>query len=237
MSSTSPTPRPGSPSTLDDSSALLPIDGAGQRMGPSSVELEMADVGYRICAAARQQALSCTADVATVRRLHIDAIKYLIMALPPDLTTAELEALRENMPRRLLDGQAEPAPSPTNIRRLTAWWTASILGWFFFLIPLLTTVTTSILRFGREHQVTERGLAFAQGLYVGLTALLAGRQLDMPACGHALGRAVGVLVVWIASLVAEIARGMEEGWDRAGLGQRRVTDDSRELVRARVREP
>lgn len=160
------------------------------------------------------------------------------MALPPDLTTAELEALRENMPQRLLDGQAEPeAPAPTSIRRLTAWWTASLLGWFFFLIPLLTAVTSSAFRFERQHQVTERGWAFLQGFYVGLTTFLAGRDLDMPACGNALGRAVGVLVVWLASLGAEIARGIEEGWDRAGLVQSRVTDDSRDLVQARVREP
>lgn len=237
-SSISPTPRPGSPNTIDDSSALVPIDGAGQRTGPSSIELDMADVGYRICAAARQQAHSPTADVPAVRRLHIDAIRYLIMALPPDLTIAELEALRENMPQRLLDGQAEPAaPSSTNIRRLTAWWTASLLGWFFFLIPLLTAVTSSALRFERQHQVRERGWAFLQGFYVGLTTLLAGGDLDMPACGNALGKAVGALVVWLAILVAEIACGMEEGWNRAGLGQSGTTDDSRELVQARVRGP
>lgn len=220
---------------MDDLNALVPIEGTVQCTNHSSIDWEMADVGYKICAAARQQAYSQNADGATIRKLHIDAIKYLVMALPPDLTTPEVERLRESMPQLLLDGEAESAPSsPTAIRRLTAWWTASTLSWVFFLLPLLMAMVTSVLQFGRQHQVTERGLAFLQGFYVGMTTFLAGKQLDMPAYGNALGRAVARLVVWLASLVGEIAYGMEEGWDRAALGQGRATSISVELVQRRA---
>lgn len=221
-----PSSRPSTPGSdpselvVTGGGALVPFDRAVP-CADTAIDKALADIGYQLCTMARQERYSHAPNEARIRRMHIDAICYLSMALPKDLNLAEVSHVRENMPLAILENSghapSSSAPRPSMLRRLTAWGAALLFGWAFLLLPLLLATLNAMLRYERRHRLTESGLSFLQGTFVGVTAQLTEKQVDAPAYGGAFGRVIAGVSVCTAGILKEIVSGVEEGWDRASL--------------------
>jgi hypothetical protein len=112
--------------------------------------------------------------------MHIDALRYMHMALPQNLTPLELDSLRASMAPQLIfppaDIQEMQGPRPPSIlrqgvARAVCWLVAGIL----LILPLIMAMLNRVLQFERHHQVTEKVLT--NGL--DLTSALGERGLEV----------------------------------------------------------
>jgi hypothetical protein len=102
---------------------------------------------------------------AQARVFQIDAVRYMHMALPPDLTPAEVTSLRTSLPESVLgqsNGEFSRRNPPTFLRKMVA----QVVSWFmavaFIFLPLFAALLNSLLKYERDHQVTQRLLASVQ---------------------------------------------------------------------------
>src|SRR5271170_5033547 len=64
----------------------------------SGINWETSNTGVQLWLVARTQAANdVNANPALLRSMHIDAIRYMIMALPPDLSASELKFLNDSL--------------------------------------------------------------------------------------------------------------------------------------------
>jgi len=156
------------PCTPDDGNLLTQEISARTVLAPetqSGVDWDVAATGVRLWISARSQAEQ-GGDAAALRSMHIDALRYMHMALPADLTAIEIESLRASMTPQLrslarneLQVQMRPPVQmgrPSLLRQgvaqVVCWLVAAIL----LVLPLLMTLLNRVLQFERQHQVTER---------------------------------------------------------------------------------
>lgn len=172
---------------------------------------EAAVIAYRLCESAQRHSRSAAPDEAFLRTTHVDALFYLLTALPRELTPTEVNRLRSATPQAIIEGRGTASSPPTALRRITAWWTALILGWIFILVPLIVTVLNWALRYERQHHLTERGMSYIQQTYAVIFEWLSGHQADGVSRGSLLGRVVVSLLLCLSSLFGEVMNGVEEG--------------------------
>ncbi|KAE8377806.1 hypothetical protein BDV26DRAFT_203091 [Aspergillus bertholletiae] len=109
-------------------------------------------------------------DSYLVRSLYMDALCYLLQALPADLTYEETARIRKCLPGRVSSSLTAPstagfANQPVNTRHpaersyLHRLLASSIVHFFLllqFLMPYLKIVLHRLYQFERSHRVTER---------------------------------------------------------------------------------
>ncbi|ETN44106.1 uncharacterized protein HMPREF1541_10656 [Cyphellophora europaea CBS 101466] len=229
------TPRTNCPETASENNTLVPFDPSTTDTTSASINWQVAELGYSMLQTAKHQAFCRGGDDLVVRRMHIDAISYLHMALPQDLTPAEIERLRQNMPDTLLHGNTGVTKSQPSsaLRRFTAWTVTWMLSWFLFAVPVMMMLLSALLRFERQNQLTERGLAFAEGVGTGFVNITAGKQADSPAFGDVVGRTIARASICSSRVLGEIVCGIEDGWDQMMTGQRPA--GATEMVQMRSR--
>lgn len=159
-----PTMRPQTPEdgtrTPDLSLAML-----SQSETQSGVNWDVAATGIRLWITAKSQAEQ-SGDSAALRSMHIDAMRYMHMALPQDLTPLEVECLRASMSPALFQGgvqgqHQEPTPrrSPSFLRRAVAQMVCWVFAVFLLIVPLFMNILNRVVQFERQHQMTERILS------------------------------------------------------------------------------
>ncbi|GAB1199149.1 hypothetical protein APSETT444_008494 [Aspergillus pseudonomiae] len=109
-------------------------------------------------------------DSHLVRSLYMDALCYLLQALPADLTYEETARIRKSLPGQVSNSLAAPSAAgfvnqPVNTRHsaersyLHRLLASSIIHFFLllqFLMPYLKIVLHRLYQFERSHRVTER---------------------------------------------------------------------------------
>jgi hypothetical protein len=159
-----PTIRPQTPEdgvrTPDLSLAML-----SQSETQSGVNWDVAATGIRLWITAKAQAEQA-GDSAALRSMHIDAMRYMHMALPQDLTPLEIECLRASMSPALFrttsQGHTQELPprrSPSVLRKAVAQMVCWFFAIFLFIIPFFMNLLNRLLQFERQHQMTEKILS------------------------------------------------------------------------------
>jgi hypothetical protein len=99
------------------------------------------------------------------RQLYIHALSYLIQALPSDLSNAEIICIDGALPHSLLGRtpnhpsplQAHPqTPSPSLLHRFLASAIIQIFLLCQLLLPYVRYLLSTVYRYGRTHQVSEK---------------------------------------------------------------------------------
>ncbi|EXJ82871.1 hypothetical protein A1O3_06686 [Capronia epimyces CBS 606.96] len=218
-----PMMRPESPEE-NPCSGELGLKLLSQPEARSGVDWDIAATGVRLWISAKAQADE-GGDPAALRSMHVDALRYMHMALPPDLTPLEMESLRASMSPQLifssaeireLDGQRRPNLLRQTVAQAICWLVAT----FLLLIPVLMTLLTRVLQFERQHQVTERIITNS----LDMTSSLGERGLDLH---NALRRfkdgRVGAVCLDAGSWFAEsILGGVNDGIDAASQSRRKT---------------
>ena len=184
---------------------LIPSDEA--RVVPrhqAGVDWSLAEHGCRTWLAARTLAQQPNNNPDHIRTLHIDAVKYMAMSLPQDMTAEETARFQRGLPLHLLSppGSSESVEASArknslrrSIARMTCWFIAIIV----FFIPLLMTGLNEALVYERQHQLTERVLTNT----LDLGTLLSERGIELQRSfsrfrGGSVGGAVIDSSLWVA---------------------------------------
>ncbi|KAI9042146.1 uncharacterized protein KD926_006065 [Aspergillus affinis] len=178
-----------------------------------------------------------TCDGRLVRSMYINALGYLLDAIPKDLTSEESDRIRRNLPVKIkasIPATVDLAPGATcgpnqqanvNIPRrsyLHRLLASAILQLFVilhFLMPYIKIMIRKIYQFERSHHITERTIAATAsaadsltkgGLNVGLD-ILSIREGQM---GIA---ASNLLTWWIEGVTGGICEGVGDGMTVLGI--------------------
>lgn len=134
----------------------------------SGVNWAMAGAGVRLWLTGRQQLEDDrNADPVVMRSMHIDALKYMHAALPNDLTPAETDTIVGSLPRGVREElryrqhtMPEDKTAENNILRKTVSDSVcSLMAVLIFLLPFLMASFNKLLRYEREHQISEKMLS------------------------------------------------------------------------------
>ncbi|KAK5447766.1 hypothetical protein LTS15_009265 [Exophiala xenobiotica] len=210
----------GQLSTQDLSLRTLP-----QPETSTGVDWDVAATGIRLWVTAKTQAEQ-GGDRIALRSMHIDALRYMHMALPETLTPFEIESLRSSMSPQLLSQPSETAPAarhqhPSLLRqgvaRVVCWLIAGVL----LLLPIIMAFLNRIMQYERQHQVTEKFLA--NGL--DLTSALGERSVELQRALTRFkdGRLGGACVDAGSWLVEGILGGVNDGVDAIAQSRRRAS--------------
>jgi len=197
-------------SSQDLSVVVLP-----QQETRSGVDWDIAMTGVRLWVSAKTQAEQ-GGDPVALRSMHIDAIRYMHMALPSELTPLEMQSLRASMSPQLVvqtqDTQASDArPEPNMLRQSVARTVCLLVAGLLFMLPVITTFLNRCFEFERQHHLTERlisgGLDF--------TSTLGERGIELR---HLLVRFrngwVGIACIDIGAwLIDGVIGGLQDGMD------------------------
>nr|KAK5438874.1 hypothetical protein LTR18_008309 [Exophiala xenobiotica] len=190
----------------------------------TGVDWDVAAIGIRLWVTAKTQAEQ-GGDRIALRSMHIDALRYMHMALPETLTTFEIESLRSSMSPQLLSQPSETAPAarhqhPSLLRqgvaRVVCWLIAGVL----LLLPIIMAFLNRIMQYERQHQVTEKFLA--NGL--DLTSALGERSVELQKALTRFkdGRLGGACADAGSWLVEGILGGVTDGVDAVAQSRRRA---------------
>ncbi|KAK6366513.1 hypothetical protein LTS17_010599 [Exophiala oligosperma] len=167
----------------------------------SGVDWDVAATGVRLWITAKTQAEQ-GGDVNALRSMHIDALRYMHMALPENLTALEVESLRASMsPRILYQSSLMPQIDRKSSPSLLRQGVARI--------------------FERQHQLTEKVLA--NGL--DLTSALGERSLELQKALSRFkdGRLGGACVDAGSWLIEGVVGGVNDGIDAVAQGRTRAS--------------
>lgn len=189
----------------------------------SGVNWSMAGAGVRLWLTGRQQMEDDrNTDPAVVRSMHIDALKYMHAALPNNLTPAETDAIVGSLPpsvRGELRYQ-QPVSSRTTsgennvLRRAVSDSVCSLIAVVIFLLPFLMEMFNRLLRYEREHRVSEKMLSSG----VATVNAFGERGLDLK--DSRVGSAILETGIWVLD---GIVGGVNDGLVRsAGAGKASV---------------
>lgn len=108
-------------------------------------------------------------DAKQAMQMHVDAIKYMHIALPAELADSDLHVLLDSLtasrdpPHKpaYMNLQDVPVAQDTQIgknfiRTTTASLVCRIISFVLFAIPVFTYLLSRALRYEREHQITKR---------------------------------------------------------------------------------
>jgi len=151
-------------------SGSLDVSGFGANISDtrSGINWETSSTGVQLWLVARTQAANdVNANPALLRFMYIDAIRYMIMALPPDLSASELKFLNDSLPEQLRTQQAPvqgariaQEPPPRNLLRRSVSQTVLLLfATMTLLMPYLINLLNICLSYERRHHLSERLLA------------------------------------------------------------------------------
>jgi hypothetical protein len=191
----------------------------------TGVDWDVAATGIRLWLTAKTQAEQ-GGDRIALRSMHIDALRYMHMALPETLTPFEIESLRSSMSPQLLSQPSETAPAarhqhPSLLRqgvaRVVCWLIAGLL----LLLPIIMAFLNRIMQYERQHQVTEKFLA--NGL--DLTSALGERSVELQKALTRFkdGRLGGACADAGSWLVEGILGGVNDGVDAIAQSRRRAS--------------
>ena len=190
----------------------------------SGVDWEVALSGVRLWVIAKSQA-DQGGDPIAMRSMHIDALRYMHMALPPDLTGVEIQSLRASMSPQLITGtpgvaehyhHREPSILRQSIARVVCWLVAGLL----LMLPVFMTFLDRLLRFEREHQVTER--VITSGLELTSTLGERGIVLQQAMVRFKDGRVGGACVGMGSWFVEGVVGGINDGLDAVAQSRRKA---------------
>ncbi|KAJ5682832.1 hypothetical protein N7462_005997 [Penicillium macrosclerotiorum] len=176
------------------------------------------------------------ADGRLVRSLYINALMYLLDALPSDITTEEARMLQHRLPETVkvsIEASSssqiayqEGSPSPRDIsppRSYLHRLLASLIVQFFlllrFILPYFKLFLRQVYEYERSHRITERivttTLDAADGL--GKSSVNFGSAVCQLNEGR-VGTAVGNLAAWwVEGIAGGIYEGVGEGMVHLGL--------------------
>lgn len=191
----------------------------------SGVDWDVAATGVRLWITAKTQAEQ-GGDVNALRSMHIDALRYMHMALPENLTALEVESLRASMSPRILyqsslmpqiDRKSSPSLLRQGVARIVCWIVAGIL----LVLPVIMAFLNRALQFERQHQLTEKVLA--NGL--DLTSALGERSLELQKALSRFkdGRLGGACVDAGSWLIEGVVGGVNDGIDAVAQGRTRAS--------------
>ena len=220
---TTPTTRPESPDGSIPSQELSLAPSLETRSG---VDWDVALTGVRLWVTAKAQAEQ-RGDATALRSMHIDALRYMHMALPPDLTPLEIQTLRASMPRQLLSQSATTGEAANDMRQpnllrqsiaqAVCWLVAGLL----LILPIIMALLHRLLQFERQHQVTERVLA--NGVQMTSTLGERGVELHQAMVRFKGGRVGGVCVDMGSWFIEGIVGGVTDGLDAVAQSQRKAS--------------
>ncbi|KIX99934.1 uncharacterized protein Z520_04572 [Fonsecaea multimorphosa CBS 102226] len=221
---TTPTIRPESPE------GSIPSQDLTLRMLPplevrSGVDWDVALTGVRLWVNAKTQAEQ-GGDPVALRSMHIDALRYMHMALPSDLTPLEIQTLRASMSTQLIS-QAEnlieyrARRQPNILRQGVAQAVCWLVAGLLLVLPIIMTLLNRLLQFERDHQVTERVLANG----IDLTSALGdrGAELHQAIVRFKDGRVGGACVELGSWFVEGIVGGVNDGIDAVAQTRRKAS--------------
>jgi len=189
----------------------------------SDIDWDVAATGIRLWVTAKTQAEQ-GGDPVALRNMHIDALRYMHMALPPNLTPLEIESLRASMspalifqPSDIRDLQGQPPPSVLRqgVARAVCWLVASVL----LVLPVIMACLGRILQFERQHQVTERVLT--NGLDLTSSLGERGMELQKAFTRFKEGRLGGACAGAGSWFVEGIVGGVNDGLDAVAQSRRK----------------
>ncbi|KAJ9610318.1 hypothetical protein H2200_005095 [Cladophialophora chaetospira] len=221
--SSTPTTRPGTPdgSAPSQELSLAPLASLERQSG---VNWDVALTGIRLWVTARAQATN-EGDPVALRSMHIDALRYMHMALPPDLTPLEIQTLRASMPQQLLcqSKSADQAPNsqPNLLRQSIAQAVCWFIAGLLVIVPVIMTLLHRLVEFERQHQITERVLA--NGIQVTSSLGERGAELHQALVRFKAGRVGGACVDMGSWFVDGIVGGVTDGLDAVAQSQRRAS--------------
>ncbi|KIW10401.1 hypothetical protein PV08_11363 [Exophiala spinifera] len=225
-----PTTRPNTPEEHTSASSQelsLKVLSQQRQETSSGVDWDVAATGVRLWITAKTQAEQGGGDVNALRSMHIDALRYMHMALPENLTALEVESLRASMSPRILyqsspmlpeiDGKSNPSLLRQGVARVVCWVIAGIL----LVLPVIMAFLNRALQFERQHQLTEKVLA--NGL--DLTSALGERSLELQRAlsrfkDGPLGSACADAGSWF---IEGIVGGVNDGIDAVAQGRARAS--------------
>lgn len=182
-------------SSNDSSGAVTP-----QGPDASGINWAMAGAGVRLWLSGRQQLEEDrNADPTVMRSMHIDALKYMHAALPNDLTSAETDTIVGSLPRGVRDELGyrqhmlpeNRIPESSVLRKAVSDSVCSLVAVLIFLLPFLMASFNRLLRYEREHQLSEKVLTN------GVAAMNAFGERGLDLKDSRLGSAVLETAVWI----------------------------------------
>jgi hypothetical protein len=189
----------------------------------SGINWAMAGAGVRLWLSGRQQLEEDrNADPAVMRSMHIDALKYMHAALPNDLTPTETDAIVGSLPRGVRDElncRQHMVPGNRNLensilRKAVSDSVCSLMAVLIFLLPFLVASFNKLLRYEREHHLSEKVLTNG----VATMNAFGERGLDLK--DSRLGSAVLGMVVWVMD---GVVGGVNDGLVRSTGSGRTVT--------------
>ncbi|OQV07960.1 hypothetical protein CLAIMM_12312 [Cladophialophora immunda] len=220
---TTPTIRAASPE------GSVPSQDLALRMLPpletrSGVDWDVALTGVRLWVNAKTQAEQ-GGDPVALRSMHIDALRYMHMALPSDLTPLEIQSLRASMAPQLFSqaenfteyrAQRQPNILRQGVAHAVCWLVAGLL----LILPIIMTLLNRLLQFERDHQVTERVLANG----IDLTSALGERGVELHEAIVRFkdGRVGGACVDLGSWFVEGIVGGVNDGIDAVAQNRRKA---------------
>lgn len=190
----------------------------------SGVDWDVAATGVRLWVAAKTQAEQ-GGNPNTLRSMHIDALRYMHMALPADLTPLEVDSLRASMSPQLvfpptaiqeLHGQRPPNALRQVVAQAICWLVAGVV----LILPVLMTLLNRVLQLERQHQVTEK--IIANGLDMTSTLGERGVALHKALLRFKAGRMGSACVDAGSWFLEGIIGGVNDGLDTVSQGRRKA---------------
>lgn len=163
------------PSTRPSTPEDLPIAVSAETSGsPESRNLQAGGVdwstaytGANIWVNAWRQLPTQHQNPTAVRAMHVDALRYMHMALPDDLTAAETELIRDSLRHKIPLGASHQSfqltpktaseTTPQNALRSSVSQTVCMfIALMLFVLPLLLSCFDRLARYEREHSLSDK---------------------------------------------------------------------------------
>jgi hypothetical protein len=151
------------------------------------VDWNVASTGIKLWLNARTQVQFTSGDPTAQRAMHIDALRYMNMALPNDLSQTEIEIIRASLHPQIRSENTlrlDPDTKPNALRQGVAQAVCWIIAMIFILIPIVLSAINRALVYERQHKILDRALNGSADF----TKAMAERGLDL---GDALVRFKG----------------------------------------------
>ncbi|KAL2824086.1 hypothetical protein BDW59DRAFT_147801 [Aspergillus cavernicola] len=154
-----------------------------------------------------------------VRTLYLNAIAYLLSALPEDLTSEEAATIRSSLPKELrtsqptMTGPATSRPARSYLHRLLASSIVYLCLILQFLMPFIKDILLNLYQYERSRRVTERvtTLALSIAERVSRGSVNFGSTVLNMYDGRPRDAALGVALWWLEGLAGGIYEGLGEG--------------------------
>ncbi|KAI9368320.1 hypothetical protein BJX61DRAFT_229676 [Aspergillus egyptiacus] len=153
-----------------------------------------------------------------VRALYLNAVSYLVSALPEDLTSEEAATLRTSLPEKVKStrspaGSADPYPRRSHIHRLLASTIVYFCLLLQFVMPFIKGAFLHLYKYERSRRLTERmtGLTLYIAERVSQGSVNFGSTVLNTCDGKPRKAASSAASWWIEGIAGGICEGVGEG--------------------------